>query len=170
MDWTLIIGIVIPVALLALFISEMLPSKEQREYKKAKKFPMECVNCKQAKTYLDVSVGLYSDYEKGIVTGFSERVPTYCYMMKKPINNRKQHCKIPMHNNDSINEAFMRDNIIKNYQPAIEVRTEPVFISLSGRKYHTAECTQIKGKKYVTTVGNACSKGYFPCSKCKPPK
>lgn len=171
MDLTMIIGLAFAAWLIYVFVKEMLPSEEQKAYNKAKKFPLECAECKQAKTYLDVSGGRYSDYQKGIVTLCSERVPTYCYMTKRKINNRNQRCIIPMSENEEINNAFIKDNIIE-YQPpsSKEVGSETVFISLSGRKYHTAECTQIKGKKYITSLNNALLKGYSPCSKCKPPQ
>lgn len=144
----------------------MSPTEEQKAYKQSKKFPIKCVECKQAKTYLDVSTGRYSDYEKGIVTAFSERVPTYCYMTKRKINDRKQICIIPMHENNEVNERFIRDNKIMNHQPSsLEIWGKPVFISLSGRKYHTAECTQIKGKKIFDQSKHCLSQWLSPMLK-----
>lgn len=139
-------------------------------FKKPKKtMPLECINCKQSKTYIQCADNA-SKYNRGVITGFSQRIPTYCYFAKRQISQPNSRCLIPMQDDNKLNEAFIAQNKIEPYYCTTENRDAVVCISLSGRKYHTERCTQIKGQKYVTTVSVACRLGYSPCTKCNPPK
>ena len=44
-----------------------------------------------------------------------------------------------------------------------------VYIANSGEKYHTEQCSYLRSGKIAITLGEAVSKGYEPCSRCKPP-
>ena len=43
-----------------------------------------------------------------------------------------------------------------------------VYITTTGSKYHTSNCSYLKKSKIAITLKSAKSKGYTPCSKCKP--
>jgi len=44
-----------------------------------------------------------------------------------------------------------------------------VFITANGTKYHVGNCSSLSKSKIETTLGNAVSRGFAPCTKCKPP-
>jgi methylphosphotriester-DNA--protein-cysteine methyltransferase len=44
-----------------------------------------------------------------------------------------------------------------------------VYITKSGKKYHTASCSSLSKSKIQTSLGSAVSRGYGPCSRCNPP-
>jgi methylphosphotriester-DNA--protein-cysteine methyltransferase len=44
-----------------------------------------------------------------------------------------------------------------------------VYITKTGEKYHTGQCSSLRKSKIEITLGNAVSRGYGPCSRCKPP-
>lgn len=159
---------------LALFYAGILflirPSKEQRAYQKAEKFPLECIWCKQAKTCINTRGEAYRTRTQGFVTIFSKREATYCYVLKKRTCDIPFRCGVPITGNSDIDDAFIKDNKIEPYHCTPENAGKTVFISLSGRKYHTFDCQQTKARKWCTTVSAACYLGYSPCSKCNPPK
>lgn len=43
-----------------------------------------------------------------------------------------------------------------------------VFITLSGDKYHTADCVYISDTPIALTLEQALAEGYTPCSRCCP--
>lgn len=45
-----------------------------------------------------------------------------------------------------------------------------VYITKTGKKYHSSGCSSLSKSKIETTLQNAVDKGYEPCKKCKPPK
>jgi methylphosphotriester-DNA--protein-cysteine methyltransferase len=44
-----------------------------------------------------------------------------------------------------------------------------VYITRTGEKYHTERCASVKNSKIAVSLGEAVSKGYGPCKRCKPP-
>jgi endonuclease G len=44
-----------------------------------------------------------------------------------------------------------------------------VYITKTGAKYHRGNCSYLRQSKIETTLGSAASRGYDPCSRCKPP-
>jgi hypothetical protein len=44
-----------------------------------------------------------------------------------------------------------------------------VYITNTGKKYHTEKCSSAGNSKIETTLGKAVVKGYEPCARCKPP-
>jgi len=44
-----------------------------------------------------------------------------------------------------------------------------VYITRTGAKYHTGSCSSLRQSKIETTLGSAVSRGYGPCSRCRPP-
>lgn len=68
--------------------------------------------------------------------------------------------------------------------PAEEPTTEPkepsseniaasssqVYVTASGKKYHRSDCAYLTKSKQAISLADAKSKGYSPCSKCKPPQ
>ncbi len=45
-----------------------------------------------------------------------------------------------------------------------------VYITRTGSKYHSSGCSYLKKSKIQTTLAQAVSSGYTPCSKCNPPR
>ena len=44
-----------------------------------------------------------------------------------------------------------------------------VYITKTGEKYHTGQCSSLKKSKISISLGEAVAKGYEPCKLCKPP-
>jgi uncharacterized membrane protein len=44
-----------------------------------------------------------------------------------------------------------------------------VYITRTGEKYHMGSCSYLRQSKIETTLGSAVSRGYGPCSRCRPP-
>lgn len=47
---------------------------------------------------------------------------------------------------------------------------QTVYITKSGKKYHTESCSYLSKSKIAIDLKEAIEKGYSPCSKCKPDK
>ena len=45
-----------------------------------------------------------------------------------------------------------------------------VYITRTGAKYHTGNCSYLRQSKIEITLGDAVQRGYDPCSRCKPPE
>ena len=45
-----------------------------------------------------------------------------------------------------------------------------VYITRSGKKYHSEGCTYLSKSKISITLKKAKAEGYTPCSKCNPPQ
>jgi methylphosphotriester-DNA--protein-cysteine methyltransferase len=39
----------------------------------------------------------------------------------------------------------------------------------TGEKYHTERCASVRNSKIAVSLGEAVSKEYEPCKRCKPP-
>jgi hypothetical protein len=48
-------------------------------------------------------------------------------------------------------------------------RDAVVYVTKTGEKYHTGECSSVRNSKIAVTLGEAVSKGYEPCQRCEPP-
>jgi hypothetical protein len=44
-----------------------------------------------------------------------------------------------------------------------------VYVTKTGEKYHTEECSSLRNSKIEIFLGEAISKGYEPCQLCNPP-
>jgi competence protein ComEC len=55
-------------------------------------------------------------------------------------------------------------------EPASESSDSIVYITKSGEKYHSDGCRYLKSSKIETTLSDAKSRGFTPCSVCNPPK
>jgi methylphosphotriester-DNA--protein-cysteine methyltransferase len=44
-----------------------------------------------------------------------------------------------------------------------------VYITKTGEKYHTGQCSSLKKSRISISLGDAVAKGYGPCQRCKPP-
>lgn len=128
--------------------------------KTKKAVSLECIYCKQSKTHIYCS-DASSKYNKDIITAFSKRIPDYCYLIKRQLKEDSR-CMLPLQDDEALNKAFLDRNKIEPHLCSQENGNELVFISLSGRKYHSANCTQIKGTKYATSAAIACRLGYSP--------
>ncbi len=53
--------------------------------------------------------------------------------------------------------------------PKAAEASQTVYITASGKKYHADGCRYLAKSKIATTVADAVSKGYSPCSACRPP-
>lgn len=51
-----------------------------------------------------------------------------------------------------------------------ENASSQVYVTASGKKYHRSDCTYLSKSKQSISLSEAKSKGYSPCSKCKPPQ
>ena len=45
-----------------------------------------------------------------------------------------------------------------------------VYITKSGKKYHQSWCTYLRKSRIAISLKDAKSRGYSPCSRCKPPR
>ena len=54
--------------------------------------------------------------------------------------------------------------------PAANSDATIVYITKSGTKYHREDCQYLSKSSIETTLEEAQSKGYAPCSKCNPPE
>lgn len=57
---------------------------------------------------------------------------------------------------------------IKPTEKPTEEKTEIVYITNSGKKYHSDGCIYLKKSKIAIDKKKAVLQGYEPCSKCKP--
>jgi methylphosphotriester-DNA--protein-cysteine methyltransferase len=48
-------------------------------------------------------------------------------------------------------------------------RNTTVYITRTGEKYHTERCASVRNSKIAVSLGEAVSRGYEPCKRCKPP-
>jgi methylphosphotriester-DNA--protein-cysteine methyltransferase len=48
-------------------------------------------------------------------------------------------------------------------------RDVTVYITNTGEKYHTERCASVRNSKIAVSLGEAVSRGYGPCKRCKPP-
>lgn len=51
-----------------------------------------------------------------------------------------------------------------------QTKEQTVYITKTGKKYHTATCRYLSRSKISTSLKDAKSNGYTPCSVCKPPR
>lgn len=45
-----------------------------------------------------------------------------------------------------------------------------VYITRTGKKYHTGGCSYLRKSKIPISLKDACARGYTPCSRCSPPR
>lgn len=55
-------------------------------------------------------------------------------------------------------------------QQAEDTKTETVYITKTGKKYHRNGCRYLSQSKIKTTVKEAQANGYTPCKICRPPE
>ena len=48
-------------------------------------------------------------------------------------------------------------------------RDTVVYITETGEKYHTEQCSSTRNSKIAITLEEAVSRGFDPCQRCKPP-
>lgn len=53
---------------------------------------------------------------------------------------------------------------------ATQAKTQTVYITNSGAKYHSDGCRYLAKSKKPISLSEALNKGYEPCSKCSPPE
>lgn len=51
-----------------------------------------------------------------------------------------------------------------------QTKEQTVYITRTGKKYHTATCRYLSRSKIATSLKDAKANGYTPCSVCKPPR
>ena len=49
------------------------------------------------------------------------------------------------------------------------VFSQTVYVTKTGKKYHSANCTYLSKSKIETNLPDAIARGYTACSKCNPP-
>jgi endonuclease YncB( thermonuclease family) len=57
---------------------------------------------------------------------------------------------------------------VESSKPKKESKSETVYITKSGSKYHSAGCQYLRKSKIPTSKKDAKARGYGPCSRCKP--
>ncbi len=48
------------------------------------------------------------------------------------------------------------------------INSQTVYITKTGKKYHTQDCSYLRNSSYNIELKDAIEKGYSPCSRCKP--
>lgn len=61
------------------------------------------------------------------------------------------------------------DKTAASTQDSTAARTSTVYITTSGKKYHTGNCRSVKKSKIPISLPDAVAKGYEPCKLCHPP-
>ena len=65
-------------------------------------------------------------------------------------------------------------SILPAQQPATQLaedaKTETVYITRTGKRYHRDGCRYLSQNKIKTTVREAQANGYTPCKVCRPPE
>ena len=51
-----------------------------------------------------------------------------------------------------------------------QTKEQTVYITRTGKKYHTATCRYLSRSKIAVSLKDAKANGYTPCSVCKPPR
>jgi competence protein ComEC len=51
-----------------------------------------------------------------------------------------------------------------------QTKEQTVYITKTGKKYHTGTCRYLSKSKISISLKDAKAKGYTPCSVCKPPQ
>ncbi len=55
-------------------------------------------------------------------------------------------------------------------QQQTQTKEQTVYVTKTGKKYHTATCRYLAKSKIPMSLKDAKAKGYTPCSVCKPPQ
>jgi hypothetical protein len=55
-------------------------------------------------------------------------------------------------------------------QQQTQTKEQTVYITKTGKKYHTATCRYLAKSKIPISLKDAKANGYTPCSVCKPPQ
>jgi hypothetical protein len=55
-------------------------------------------------------------------------------------------------------------------QQQTQTKEQTVYITKTGKKYHTASCRYLSKSKIPISLKDAKANGYTPCSVCKPPQ
>ena len=56
------------------------------------------------------------------------------------------------------------------HQQQTQTKEQTVYITKTGKKYHTATCRYLSKSKIPISLKDAKAKGFTPCSVCKPPQ
>jgi hypothetical protein len=64
--------------------------------------------------------------------------------------------------------------VVPAQQPAptktTDTKAQTVYVTRTGKKYHRDGCQYLKSSRIPMSLKDAKSKGYSPCSVCKPPQ
>jgi micrococcal nuclease len=55
-------------------------------------------------------------------------------------------------------------------QKQVQAKEQTVYITRTGKKYHTATCRYLSRSKIATSLKDAKANGYTACSVCRPPQ
>jgi cytochrome c5 len=55
-------------------------------------------------------------------------------------------------------------------QQQVQTKEQTVYVTKTGKKYHTATCRYLAKSKIPMSLKDAKTKGYTPCSVCRPPQ
>jgi hypothetical protein len=74
------------------------------------------------------------------------------------------------HGNAAVTESST-PQVKAEAEPGVQVRptVQPVYITVSGTKYHADGCRYLSKSKVAIALADAIAKGYGPCSVCNPP-
>jgi hypothetical protein len=55
-------------------------------------------------------------------------------------------------------------------QQQVQTKEQTVYVTKTGKKYHTANCRYLSKSKIPMSLKDAKASGYTPCSVCRPPQ
>lgn len=89
---------------------------------------------------------------------------------KRDAEEKKQLEESIKNNNVSENSNIIESEVELESQIVNDDISVVVYITKTGKKYHSDWCRYLSKSKIETTLENAMNSGYTPCSKCGPPQ
>ncbi len=89
---------------------------------------------------------------------------------KRDAEEKKQLKESIKNNNVSENSNIIESEVELESQIVNDDISVVVYITKTGKKYHSDWCRYLSKSKIETTLENAMNSGYTPCSKCGPPQ
>jgi len=103
--------------------------------------------------------------EKKTLEGEKQTLTNQIEELKKTssILTERKNAKVSQNSSNSNPNASSSNKVTTTAQ---NTNSRIVYITNTGKKYHRAGCSYLKKSKIETTMSNAVSSGYTPCSKC----
>lgn len=106
--------------------------------------------------------------EKKTLEGEKQTLTNQIEELKKTssILIERKNAKVSQNSSSNSNPNASSSASSKLTTTAQNTNSEIVYITNTGKKYHKSGCSYLKKSKIETTMSNAVSSGYTPCSKC----